>query len=434
MNFFRYRYPLLLLLTAVAVSGGCKRSAITYSKEPALMSINIIDRNGLSETISSCERLKQYENVDFLCEQPYQKVLRVYSRDVCGNINACITSYHPNGQVKQYLDVVNNRAFGAYREWHENGTLKLETYIIGGEADINTASEKSWLFDGCSEVWNEDGSLIAQIRYVSGFLEGLSTYYHANGSIWKQMPFRKGQLEGASEIFTENGTRLQTTAYVGGIKNGLSQRFWDCERIASEECYEDGLLITGTYYDPQGEIIASINGGNGFRAVFSKDAVSELQEYSDGILEGEVQVFGPKGFIAQIYHMKRNMKHGEELHFYSPNEVKGKQRQRQLSIDWVEGRIQGVVKTWYTNGVQESQREMSNNVKNGLLTAWYEDMSVMLIESYDHDKLVKGEYFMRGEKIPISEVMNGKGTATLFDSVGNLLHRITYNNGKPVLE
>lgn len=423
---------IFICLTILTLSNSCKKPNI--SCEPALMSINIIDRNGFSETISSNDRLKQYEKVDFLCEQPYQKVLRVYSRDACGNINACITSYHPNGHIKQYLDVVNNRAFGAYREWHENGNLKVETYVLGGEADINTSAEKSWLFDGCSQVWNEDGLLIAQIRYTGGVLEGMSTYYHNNGAIWKQMPFHKGQLEGTAEVFMDDGVRLQTTAYINGIKNGLSQRFWDSTNIAAEECYEDGLLITGTYYNFCGEVIASITEGVGYRAVFGKESISELQEYRNGILEGEIQVFGPKGYIIQIYHMKRDRKHGEELNFFPPNEVGGKQKQRQLSINWVGGKIQGLVKTWYANGVQESQREMGNNTKNGLLTAWYEDGSVMLIESYDHDKLVKGEYFMRGEKNSISEVMNGKGTATLFDNNGNLLQRITYNNGKPILE
>ena len=98
---------------------------------------------------------------------------------------------------------------------------------------------------------------------------------------------------------------------------------------------------------------------------------------------------------------------------------------------WVEGRIQGLVKTWYPNGTSESQREMSRNAKNGLLTAWYFDGSVMMIEQYDRDKLLKGEYFERGEKIPVSQVMNGKGIATIHDSKGTFLRRITYNNGKP---
>ena len=90
-----------------------------------------------------------------------------------------------------------------------------------------------------------------------------------------------------------------------------------------------------------------------------------------------------------------------------------------------------MVKTWYPDGSMESQREMSGNYKNGLLTAWYIDGNLMLIEEYDRDKLIRGEYFKKGEKIPASQVAGGKGVATLFDSEGNYLRRVNIFNGRP---
>ena len=69
----------------------------------------------MSETINSKDRLNAFEKTNFLSAQPYQKVMRVYGKQENGDIKACITSYHPNGQVKQYLESVNNRAFGAYQ-------------------------------------------------------------------------------------------------------------------------------------------------------------------------------------------------------------------------------------------------------------------------------------------------------------------------------
>ena len=235
MNHLFARLTFIFLLLCGA---GCART----TSEPSLVSINIIDRNGLSETISTPDRLNQYANVDFLSNQPYQKVLRVYGRDCEGNITACITSYHPNGHIRQYLDVVNNRAFGAYREWHENGVLKLETHIIGGDADINTTAEKSWLFEGCSQVWDEEGRQVAQIQYENGELEGTSVYYHPNSTIWKLIPYHLGQIEGNSKIFLEDGTLLQETEFCTGVKEGPSRRYWDGEQLAADECYETGLL------------------------------------------------------------------------------------------------------------------------------------------------------------------------------------------------
>ena len=79
----------------------------------------------------------------------------------------------------------------------------------------------------------------------------------------------------------------------------------------------------------------------------------------------------------------------------------------------------------------ESQREMSGNTRNGVSTAWYRDGQLMMIEEYESDKLKKGDYYRKGHKQPLSQVINGEGTVTLFDSEGNYLRKIPYVNGKP---
>src|SRR5690606_28139013 len=130
INFFRFPLAALLLVSLI----GCRPQQ--KEAKPTLISINIIDENGLTETISNAERLKRFENTDFLASQPYQKVSRVYSRNAEGDICAYITSYHSNGGAKQYLEVVNGRAFGVYREWHFNGILKIDAIVIGGSGDL----------------------------------------------------------------------------------------------------------------------------------------------------------------------------------------------------------------------------------------------------------------------------------------------------------
>lgn len=419
-----------IFITLCSLLSACSTTTKVEQNLPVLTSINIIDRNGFSETIANQERLNQYSQVDFLQNQPYQKVLRIYSRDATGNLTACITSYHPNGQPKQYLEVVNNRAYGTYREWHANGLAKVEAYVIGGVADLDETSAKTWLFDGPSRAWNDQGVLQAEINYNCGVLDGESVYYHCNGNVWKRVPIRQGQLEGTMTVYLENGLILQTTDYCGGLKNGPSRRYWDANQVASDEIYRSGQLNQGRYYLPCGEFICDIEDGSGYRAIFSKGGISELQEFQNGIQNGEVKVFDTNGVLVSLHHIKNDVKHGEEIEYYEPDHVDDDLTPR-VSITWAQGKVQGVVKTWYPNGVMESQREMNNNKKNGVLTAWYESGSVMLIEEYDQDKLVKGEYYAPGEKIPVSLVTNGRGIATLFDSHGTLLRKVNYNNGKP---
>lgn len=400
---------------------------------PTLSSINIIDRNGLSETISSQERLVQYANVDFLSPQPYQKVLRVYNRDQQGDIYSYITSYYPNGFPRQYLEVVNSRAYGAYKEWHSNGAQKIEATIIGGKADIIEGAEKTWLFDSCCKVWDENGNLQAEIPYCSSELEGLSIYYHENGQIWKNIPYHKNRIHGLMEVFQEDGSLLQKVNYQNGLKEGESIRYWCEGNIAAEENYCDGFLATGRYYNTAGECIAHIDEGNGIRAIFSKTAISEFQEYRNGVLDGKITVFDKYGRIAKYYHMKNNSKQGEEVIFYDAPRLK-KMLTPKISITWFDGKIQGQVKTWYENGIQESQKEMNNNRKSGHSTVWYDDGSLMMIEEYNQDKLVKGEYFIKGERISVSDVFEGNGTATIFAPDGSFQRKVIYHNGKPMLE
>ena len=360
-------------------------------------------------------------------------MLRIYSRDAEGNVPACITSYHSNGYPHQYLEVVNSRACGAYQEWYPNGIKKIDAQIIEGSGDIIDGSEKTWVFDGCCTVWKENQNLEASIPYEKGHLEGVSTYYHDNGKVWKIIPYHKNLIDGVFEIYLDNGSLLQSCRYNQGIKEGEAKRYWCEGKLAAEETYCEGLLSSGRYYNREGECIARIDSGTGTRAVFGKEAVIELQEYRYGILEGEIKIFDSYGRVNKIYHAKKGCKHGEEIHFYDAARLK-KTLEPKLSVNWYEGKVQGTAKTWYDNGTQESQKEMSNNRKNGHCTAWYRDGSLMLIEEYEQDKLVRGEYFVKGEKLSVSEVTNGAGLATLYDGEGNFIQKVAYLNGKPQLE
>lgn len=421
------------LIFVFSICVGAKKTKSCKSRLLPLASVHIVDRNGFTETIGSKERLKQFQNINFLTPQSYQKVLRIYARDSNGNIRSIVTTYHNNGNPKQCLEIVNARALGHYYEWYENGKMHIASNVIGGTADVTPIAERSWLFDGSSYVWDEQENFVAEIVYSQGSLEGISTYYHPNGQIWKTLPYVKNELEGCVELFQDDGSLLQQVNYIQGEKNGAALRFWDEEHIASQEEYYCGKLQNGLYYDKEGNPIAEVKEGSGYRAMFGKNSVLELQQFVEGILEGEVKVFSPEGCLKRIYHVKDGIKHGEEIEYYERIMSSQKPPQPKISFHWYEGKIQGMVKTWYKNGTLESQKEMSNNAKNGILTAWYKDGNMMLVEEYDHDKLIRGQYYRSGESSPVSQVNEGQGIATLFSPEGHFVQKVFYENGKPEL-
>lgn len=430
MNNFVKRLVLVLFLVCISVTfTSAKRTnrKQVMVRPLGLSSLHIVDHNGVIEAVTGKDRLQQFLNVDFLSQQPYQKVLRIYERDPKGNIRSIITSYFPNGNVKQYLDVINGRANGKYQEWHANGKISVMAQVIGGTPDITSNSEKTWLFDGISYAWNEDGQLVAEIPYSQGVLEGISIHYHDNGWIWKKVPYCKKEIEGVVEIYKCNGELLLQSTYCKGLRHGYSIRYWGVNKIASQEEFCQNSLSSGSYYDQQGCLIAQVQDGTGTRAIFQKEGIQELQTYKDGVVDGEIKVFNNLGVVSSTYKMRNGLKHGEEVTYFENK----KTPQPHLSIQWSEGEISGISRSWYPNGMQQSQRELSKNSKNGISTAWYRDGSMMLMEEYEKDKLIRGDYIKKGERIPVSQVRDREGLATIFDEEGNFVQKVHYVNGKP---
>ncbi|MBJ7449833.1 MAG: hypothetical protein JHC93_05690 [Parachlamydiales bacterium] len=408
--------------------------------EPTLISINLLDKNGFSETISSKDRLNNYQNANFLTAQPYDKIVRVYGKDDKGWSHTYLHAYHPNGQPKQYLEAVNSRASGIYREWFPTGVLKLEAVVVGGVADLSPAAQETWLFDQECRAFDEEGYLVALVPYEKGRLNGVAYTYHKNGVVSKKEPYNTGDLDGLVEAYTIEGTLFQSENYEMGLHNGESYFYWidgDHKQLASFESYQKGWLETGRYYDKSGQLICEVVDGNGKRAQFNDNFLQEVQEFRNGQQEGLVSVYSPQHILQSTYCVKKGFKHGHEVMYWQKDGLQ-KQLNKEndlvpkLSIQWNEGGIQGIVKSWYDNGILESQREMSQNKKNGLSTAWYRDGSLMLIEEYQNDQLVNGEYFKKSERTPVSKIVAGKGTASLFDSEGGFARQIHYREGKPI--
>lgn len=393
-------------------------------QEDGLVLVQIQDRNGISETVSVPERLQVYSGVDFLSSQPYKEVLRVYRTE--GQSHSILTTYHPNGTPWQYLEAKEMRAFGTFREWFSNGVQQIEAKVIGGIADLSFGGQKSWLFDGISKVWDEEGRLSAEIPYDKGALSGATVYYYSSGAVKHEIPYVQDLIQGEVCEFWEDGQVKSKSGYVNGIKQGKSVAFWPGGELCWEEEYDQGLLKDGRYFYPGQELISEVKNGEGVCAHFEEKRLAELREIRRGIVEGLIKVFDQKGHITEQYHVKDGKKHGEEI-FYYPDSSNPK-----ISIFWDADTIHGTVTTWYSNRQMQSQREMVRNKRIGSSLGWYRDGSLMLVEEYDNDRLEKGKYFRKKAREPISTVTNGNGTATLYDEEGVLLHKVQYLKGKPI--
>ncbi|EKD28042.1 MAG: hypothetical protein ACD_79C00456G0002 [uncultured bacterium] len=395
--------------------------------------MQIIDRNGLTETINAKEKLEKYNNTNFDQPQAYQKVLRVYNKDSSGNTISKLTCYHENGQLWKSLEIVNARAKGLYKEWHPNGNIKIQAYVIGGTPDFQYQND--WLFDGINKAYDEEGKLASEFNYHKGALHGNTTHYFQNAQTKKIIPYSNNEINGEVIEYSSNRDIISKTTYKNGIKEGQSIGYWSQENISFIEDYENNLLINGQYFQKNRVKISKIKNGDGQQAIFTNNQLFRLIEYKNGSPDGKVQTFMPNGHLINEYYQKNNLKDGIETEYFSDNEIinfNKNKRLPKLEINWSNGNIHGMVKTWYKNNNQESQKEFSNNKKNGMNFAWYENSSLMFIEEYENDILTKGSYFKINEKNPISTIIKGNGTATIFDSKGRFVKKTTYKEGSPL--
>jgi len=422
--------PLFLLCLAACAS----RS--DSSTSPALISLQTIDRNGFSETISSKDRVQRFSEIDFLAEQPYKKVLRLYGRDKNGKSCSKITSYHPNGHIWQYLEIVEGRAHGAYKEWHPNGVLKIEANVIEGLGDVTEAAQMSWLFEGQSTVYDEQGSLEAVFHYVKGMLEGTAVYYSPNGKVAKSIPYVQDNIEGDALIYDTQGRLLEKISFSQGNKHGIAEGRGINGSWSYREKYDQGSLKHGIYTSSLFTSLPGVVDGEGHQVIFKEGDLFSIVEIHKGALEGAIRMFYSDGALKTLYTMHEDKKHGAEWEYYATAKVRDPlaiPKQPKMMVFWHEDILQGLAKTWYDNGVVESEREMNQNALHGLSSAYYRDGSLMLMEEYQNGQLMKGSYYKKGDKRPISTVEEGKGVATLHHAEGYFLRKTNYEKGLPVL-
>ncbi len=417
------RYCLFFLLFAL---GSCSRSLV----QPEVVCIQVKDHQGSLETFNEKERIESFKETDYLAPQPYSQILRILQEPGLDVRRSILTSYHPNGQIKQYMEGKGSIAKGPYFEWHPNGKKKIEATVVGGNFDLDYAAQKYWLFDGTSRVWDEDEQLMAEIHYDLGMLHGQTNYYHRNGALKTSMQYRKNQLHGSVCTYYPNSLLHTKTDYVKGKKQGTSIGYWENEEPSFFEQYNQDLLITAAYYNQAGSLLCSIDAGNGHRAYFAGDVLEKRVEYRQGVPEGTVVFYTPSGEVMARYGQKGDKKQGKEEVFYPTKN--GEKAQVKLSVDWDDDTINGFVKTWYPNGKMQSQKEYYRNEKNGMSFAWYQDGSLMLLEEYEKDLLREGTYYKAQHGDPVSKVIDGTGTATIYDGESfTFLRKIFYVQGKP---
>lgn len=430
----RPRFSGALLIFASLLCSGCRPAPA----EPALQLIQIVDQQDVVETISNRGRLRQLQRREFAAPQPYKKVLRSYCRDAQHRQRGIISSYYPNGNLMQWLEICDGRAAGDYREWHLNGEIKICAQIVGGIADLTPLAQESWQFDQTCKAFDQKGQLLAQVHYCRGQRQGLEKRFWPTGALRAEIPFHEGSSEGVCREFDQRGHLLQCVSYRKGRLHGRSLRYWPAGTLAHVEDFEGGRLRRGRYWTFDGRLAGRVECGSGQRVLFVKGRISERQTYRGGEQTGSVAYYSDDHQLERIAEFQGGRKEGKEVLFHALGVQRDGSCDRanrpipKLEMHWRGDRLQGTVRTWFVSGRLRSCHERSQNLREGNYTCYYPDGQVMFLEQYRQDRLLAGQYFALGERTPCSAVVEGRGIATLFDERGNLTHQINYTEGWPL--
>jgi len=105
------------------------------------------------------------------------------------------TSYYDNGQIRFTVSINSKGNFeGEYKEWHENGQLRVQTTYKNGKQH---GEYKDWYSNG--QLWNH--------QYKdNGSLHGEDKCWKRNGSLFLKNYWKHGKRQGITKLYDIDAT------------------------------------------------------------------------------------------------------------------------------------------------------------------------------------------------------------------------------------
>ncbi len=185
-----------------------------------------------------------------------QKDSIVNYTDINGFKQGKWTKVFANKQRAYIAYFKNNKLFGEYKRFYENGKLNLEVNyddsesgyakiyydngVLGAEGMYINRNVK----DGLWKYYTVDGKKVVDINFDNGIphgdeikywingaklekktwnhgkMVGVWSRYFSDGSFWFQMKYKEGKRDGAAQVFFPNGKMSVKGSYKNNLKHG----------------------------------------------------------------------------------------------------------------------------------------------------------------------------------------------------------------------
>ena len=199
--------------------------------------------------------------------------LRKVERYSNGQLHGAQEAYYDNGQMAELDNYQKGILHGEHKSWFDNGKLKSTSVIVQGEPE------------GKMTFYYVSGKKEIEGQMVNGDRDGAWFYYNADGSVQLQMLYSRGEVvkerkeNGVFKEYYDDGQLMSEVKYKASKLEGPFVEYYDNGNWVLRQMPSDPIM--GTPPDME--------------RVLQGQSKKREGSYRDGLLEGEVKEYDPKG-------------------------------------------------------------------------------------------------------------------------------------------
>jgi antitoxin component YwqK of YwqJK toxin-antitoxin module len=248
--------------------------------------------------------------------------------------------------------------------------------------------------------------------------------------------YLKGDTQPYTGVHTQplnvNGGKI-VAGYKNGQFHGNMEEWYNIRQQFSNTEWDNGKLLNGTTWRPDGTVGSRVINGNGSMIRFSPEG-SQIREthYRNG-----VPMPPPTGSSAPSPPSPAPVKDASGLYvhpasgqpFHGPYKYikDGCRHQGRMA----QGQRDGLIRVWYPGCKPLMEADYSKGKINGRFVEWYPNGEQMVDAIFQRGRLVRATSWKLGGKVA-SELPQGTGTLVLFSPTGDPRRESVYNQGVKV--
>ncbi|MGK7390715.1 MAG: toxin-antitoxin system YwqK family antitoxin [Candidatus Cyclobacteriaceae bacterium M2_1C_046] len=350
-----------------------------------------------------------------------------------GTVSGIQKYYYENGNIMSEGNLIDGKLNGTWKYYDEAGNLSL----AGDFKD--DVEEGEW-------TWYANNKITKKGSYKNGIPDGVWLKFYDNGTLMDSGNFLNARMEGHWVYKYPNGKISSEGEMNMNHTRGLWKNYYENGQIANEIEYdEEGKAYITSLWDKNGNQL--IHNGNGtFLTYHFNGNISEEGKVLNGKKTGEWKMYYPDGkirltgsfdqndiLVVNDYFDENNyqiVKNGNgEINHYQISDgafeeglfVNGYKEglwhtyysftgALMAESNYKDGKLEGIFKTYYESGVNQTDGYFQNNERNGIWSWYFENGQLETTINYSEGKKegVQDFYNELGIKVRTEEYIQGE--------------------------